>query len=399
MQHNDTSMGGQGELALSEAAERHCELVRGHLQQLIAAADGFLTFERYMNAVLYAPGLGYYSGGAEKLGAGGDFFTAPELSRLFGACVAVQCAQILPHLESGVILEVGAGTGRLAADVLTRLDQAHQLPAQYRILEVSADLRDRQRRFLTQSAPQYLDLIRWIDAPPEDEYEGIVIGNEVLDALPAARFRWYPDRVEELGVQYREQQWVSAARPAPAIMTEDCRILERDAGGWDPGYVSEYCPQLIDWTRAVTRSLSRGAALWIDYGLPRAQYYLRERHEGTLLCHFRHRAHDDPFFFPGLQDITAWVDFTRLAEASRECAFDLAGFTTQAHFLAGCGIDQEMHRLAGDNQKAFARLASEARQLMLPGEMGERFKAMGWLRGLDLALCGFALRDLRPSLG
>jgi SAM-dependent MidA family methyltransferase len=399
MQHNDTSMVGQGELALSEAAERHCGRVREHLQQLIAVADGFLTFERFMAAALYAPGLGYYSGGAEKLGAGGDFITAPELSRLFGACVAVQCAQILPHLDSGVILEVGAGTGRLAADVLTRLDQAHQLPAQYRILEVSADLRDRQRRFLAQSAPKYLDLIRWIDTPPEEAYEGIVIANEVLDALPAARFRWYPDRVEELGVQYREQQLVAAARPAPAIITEDCRKLERDAGGWDSGYVSEYCPQLIDWTRAVTRSLSRGAALWIDYGLPRAQYYLRERHEGTLLCHFRHRAHDDPFFCPGLQDITAWVDFTRLAEASRECGFDLAGFTTQAHFLAGCGIDQEMHRLAGDDQKAFARLASEARRLMLPGEMGERFKVMGWLRGLDLPLTGFSLRDLRPTLG
>jgi SAM-dependent MidA family methyltransferase len=399
MQHNDTSMGGEGELALSEAAQRHCALVRERLQQLIAEAGGFLSFERYMAAALYAPGLGYYSGGAEKLGPGGDFITAPELSRLFGACVAVQCAEILPHLNCGVILEVGAGTGRLAADVLTRLDQAHQLPAQYLILEVSADLRDRQRRFLTQSVPKHLDLIRWIDAPPEEEYQGIVIANEVLDALPAARFRWFPDRIEELGVQYREQQLLSAARPAPAALAEDCRALAREAGGWDAGYTSEYCPQLVDWTRAITAGLKRGAALWIDYGLPRAQYYLPERHEGTLLCHFRHRAHDDPFFCPGLQDISAWVDFTRLAEASRACGFDLAGFTTQAHFLAGCGIDQEMHRLAGDNQKAFARLASEARQLMLPGEMGERFKVMGWLRGLDLPLCGFALRDLRPTLG
>ena len=392
-------MGGEGELALSAAAQRHCALVRERLQQLIAEADGFLSFERYMAAALYAPGLGYYSGGAEKLGPGGDFITAPELSRLFGACVAVQCAEILPHLNSGVILEVGAGTGRLAADVLTRLDQAHQLPAQYLILEVSADLRDRQRRFLTQSLPKHLDLIRWIDAPPEDEYQGIVIANEVLDALPAARFRWFPDRIEELGVQYREQQLVSAARPAPAALAQDCQALAREVGGWDLGYTSEYCPQLVDWTRAVTAGLTRGAALWIDYGLPRAQYYLPERHEGTLLCHFRHRAHDDPFFCPGLQDISAWVDFTRLAEASRACGFDLAGFTTQAHFLAGCGIDQEMHRLAGDNQKAFARLASEARQLMLPGEMGERFKVMGWLRGLGLPLCGFALRDLRPTLG
>jgi SAM-dependent MidA family methyltransferase len=398
MQPNDTATAGQGELSLGEAAERHCARMQEYLREQISAGGGYLSFERFMDAALYAPGLGYYSGGAEKLGRGGDFTTAPEVSRLFGACLAVQCAEILDQLRAGAILEVGAGSGRLAADLLSRLDQMQRLPAQYLILEISADLRDRQRRFLQQSAPKYLDRVHWIDAPPDAGFDGIVIANEVLDALPVARFRWYGGRVHELGVECREGQLAWAERPAAPAMTEACCALERAAGGWDAGYCSEYCPRLIDWTQAITRHLTRGAVLWFDYGLPRAQYYLPERRDGTLLCHFRHRAHDDPFFCPGLQDITAWVDFTRVAEASCACGFELAGFTTQAMFLAGCGIDEEMQRLAGDDRRAFARLAREARQLLLPGEMGERFKAMAWLRNLDTDLRGFCLRDLRHSL-
>jgi SAM-dependent MidA family methyltransferase len=181
-------------------------------------------------------------------------------------------------------------------------------------------------------------------------------------------------------------------------MAAACDALRRAAGGWDEGYTSEYCPRLIAWTRTVTQRLRRGAVLWFDYGLPRAQYYFAQRHEGTLLCHYRHRVHDDPLLYPGLQDITAWVDFTSLAEASRAAEFALAGFTTQAHFLAASGIDQEMQRLSKGDAARFARLAGEARQLMLPGEMGERFKVMAWLRGMELQLRGMALVDLRGSL-
>jgi SAM-dependent MidA family methyltransferase len=181
-------------------------------------------------------------------------------------------------------------------------------------------------------------------------------------------------------------------------VTEACRRLAQAGGAWDDGYVSEYCPRLSAWTHSVTHSLRTGAALWFDYGLPRSQYYLPERHDGTLLCHFRHRAHNDPFLYPGLQDITAWVDYTLLAEASRAAGFTLAGFTTQSFFLAGLKVDHEMRTMAGDDATEFARLANQARQLMLPGEMGERFKAMAWLRGLDLPLSGFALQDLRHTL-
>ncbi len=369
-----------------------------YLVEHIGAAGGWLSFERFMDAALYAPGLGYYSAGAHKLGAGGDFTTAPEVSRLFGTCVAVQCAEILGALGGGSILEIGAGSGRLAVDVLSRLAAFGRLPAHYWILEISADLRERQRRRFEQYLPRLQDRIRWLDRPPQEPYDGLVIANEVLDALPVTRFRWHPDRVEEFGVVIDDGRLAWAPRPAGLGVAEACRRLSKAAGSWDEGYVSEYCPRLVAWTQTVTHSLRAGAALWFDYGLPRPQYYLAERHEGTLRCHFRHRAHDDPLLYPGLQDITAWVDYTLLAEASRAAGFALAGFTTQSHFLAGLRVDQEMQSMAGDDAGLYARLANEARQLMLPGEMGERFKAMAWLRNLDLPLSGFTLQDLRHTL-
>jgi SAM-dependent MidA family methyltransferase len=409
------------------ADAEHSARLRVHIAAEIQAAGGWLSFERFMDLALYAPGLGYYNGGAAKLGAGGDFMTAPEVSRLFGACVAVQCAEVLREVVAGSVLEIGAGSGRLAADLLARLETLDQLPENYWILEVSADLRQRQREHLEKRLPQLFHLVHWLDRPPEESFDGVILANEVLDALPVARFRWHPSAVEELGVEIRggtaklgtgdgadggarggahggahadaralEFAW--GARPANAAMLDICRELSEASGPWDDGYVSEYCPRLGAWTRAVTQSLRRGAVFWLDYGLPRAQYYLPERHDGTLVCHFRHRLSDDPFANIGLQDITAWVDFTRVAEASRAAGFELAGFTTQAHFLAGLKIDQEMQLAAGGDANDFARLANQARQLMMPGEMGERFKAMAWLRGLYLPLSGFVLLDLRHSL-
>jgi SAM-dependent MidA family methyltransferase len=417
---DDSDDAGEGGAAADgSAAAEHSARVREHLASAINAAGGWLSFERFMDIALYAPGLGYYSGGAAKLGAGGDFTTAPEVSRLFGACLAVQCAEVLRGLGAGSVLEIGAGSGRLAVDLLARLETLRQLPDNYWILEVSADLRQRQREYLEKRLPQLLHRVHWLDRPPEEAFDGVILANEVLDALPVARFRWHPSSVEELGVEIardtsrdtrrrtrggtrgdggRAQDFAWGARPANAAMLDICRELAKVGGPWDDGYVSEYCPRLGVWTRSVTQFLRKGAVLWFDYGLPRAQYYLPERHEGTLVCHFRHRLSDDPFVNPGLQDISAWVDFTRVAEASSESGFELAGFTTQAHFLAGLKIDQEMQLAAGGDENQFARYANQARQLMMPGEMGERFKAMAWLRGLDLPLSGFALKDLRHSL-
>jgi SAM-dependent MidA family methyltransferase len=317
---------------------------------------------------------------------------------LFGACVAAQCAEVLREIGPGSVLEIGAGSGRLAADLLARLETLGQLPENYWILEVSADLRQRQREHLEKWLPQLLHRVHWLDRPPAESFDGVIVANEVLDALPVARFRWHLSAVEELGVEIRGQEFAWGARPANAAMLRFCRELSDVAGPWNDGYVSEYCPRLGAWTRAVTQPLRRGAVLWFDYGLPRAQYYLPERHDGTLVCHFRQRLSDDPFANIGLQDISAWVDFTCVAEASRESGFELAGFTTQAHFLAGLKIDREMRLVAGGDENLFARLANQARQLMMPGEMGERFKAMAWLRGLDMPLSGFALLDLRHSL-
>jgi SAM-dependent MidA family methyltransferase len=385
-------------MSLDAAAAGHSARVREHLTAQIDAAGGWLSFERFMDLALYAPGLGYYSGGAQKLGRGGDFTTAPEVSSLFGACVAVQCADVLRELTAGSILEIGAGSGRLAADVLERLESLGRLPQQYLILEVSADLRERQCQYLARRLPHLAPRVRWIDSPPQSSFDGVIIANEVLDALPVARFRRQSGSIDELGVAINDGTFVWAPRTAGAAMAEMCRRLCGAGGGWDEGYVSEYCPRVAAWTHAVTQSLRQGAALWFDYGLPRAQYYLPERHDGTLICHYRHQAHFDPFEHVGLQDISAWVDFTLLAEASHAAGFELAGFTTQAYFLAGTGIDREMHHRAGCDENAFARLAGEARQLMMPGEMGERFKAMAWLRALDIPLSGFALQDLRHTL-
>ena len=398
MPPNDTPSSRERELEPHDAALTHEMRVRAELMAQIAAGGGYLSFEKFMEFALYAPGLGYYSGGARKFGPDGDFITAPEVSALFGACVAVQCAEVCERIEAPVLLEIGAGTGRLALDILTRLESLDASPTNYWILETSADLRERQRTLLERRAPHLIDRVRWLDAPPEHEFEGVIIVNEVLDALPVARFRWRAHEVQELGVVAEGDKFAWAARTAGPAMNAVCQELERAAGGWDEGYVSEYCPRLKPWSRAVTRELKAGAVLWIDYGLPRAQYYLPERHEGTLLCHYRHCVHDDALAHPGLQDITAWGDFTALAEASRDAGFELAGFTTQAHFLAATGIDAQMQHLAGGDGAAFARLASEARQLMLPGDMGERFKVMAWLRGMDKELRGMSLVDLRHSL-
>ncbi len=398
MRRNDTPMAAQRELVLNDAQARHCARMHAYLTEQIAAAGGWLSFERFMDMALYAPGLGYYSAGAQKFGDGGDFTTAPEISGLFGACVARQCAQVLAALGGGCIMEIGAGSGRLAADVLTRLEALGQLPSEYWILEVSADLRERQRRHLARHAPRLQGRVQWLDEPPARSFDGLILANEVLDALPVTRFRWYPGRVEELGVGMDEARFAWSPRAAAPAVADACRRLAFSGGGWDAGYVSEYCPRLAAWTRGVTHGLRRGAALWFDYGLPRSQYYLPERHEGTLLCHFRHRAHGDPFLFPGLQDITAWVDYTLLAEAAHAAGFTVSGFATQSYFLAGLGIDREMHGMAGDDADRFAMLAAQARRLMLPGEMGERFKAMAWLRGLELSLSGFSLQDLRHTL-
>jgi SAM-dependent MidA family methyltransferase len=383
------------------AVERaHVERVSERIAARIDAAGGWIGFDRYMEIALYAPGLGYYSAGAHKLGPGGDFVTAPELSRLFGGCVARQCADILGALGRGSILEIGAGSGRLAVDVLSRLEELGRLPERYFVLEISADLRERQRRRIADAVPHLARRVEWLDAPPDVAFDGVVLANEVLDALPVKRFRWqgWESGCEEMGVARDGMRFEWAPRAGDASLSAECVRLAEAGGGWEEGYTSEYCERLTAWTRSVTESHRTGLALWIDYGLPRRHYYFPERRDGTLICHFRQRALADPFVAPGILDISAWVDFTRLAQAGTACGYALAGYTTQAHFLAGLSIAAEMQHLAGADPARFARLANEARTLLLPGEMGERFKAMAWMRGMESPLPAFAVQDLRHTL-
>lgn len=359
-----------------------------------AETAGFMPFSRFMERALYEPGLGYYSAGLHKFGAAGDFVTAPELGSLFAQCLAVQVAEVGAALGEYDVLEPGAGSGRLAADLLCALAEPAP-PTRYLILERSADLRAEQRRTIAARAPQAQERVIWLDEPPGRSWRGVVIANEVIDALAVERFRLRSGRVEQAGVGLEDGRFGWRFRPAPEPLEQAVRALGLEVT--EP-YTSEIQPHLGDWLQAITGRLERGLALFMDYGYPRAEYYLPERRDGTLICHYRHRAHADPFFWPGLQDLTAFVDFTALAEAGAACGMDLAGYTSQALFLLGCGLDQILAQRRAASDDAGLKLSAEAKQLTLPGMMGERFQAMALTRGVDLPLTGFRERDLSYRL-
>jgi len=387
------------------------------LRATIADAGGAISFARFMDLALYAPGLGYYRAGARKFGSGGDFVTAPELSPLFSRCLARQCQEILAALGGGQILELGAGSGVMAADLLLELRALNALPERYAILELSGELRDRQRQTLARRAPEVLDRVVWLDQPPEPEFRGIVLGNEVLDALPVERFRITAHGPRRLMVRWTEAGLAWAEGDEDPAVTAAIAGIEADLGGRLPeDYRSEYIPHLQDWLRTIAEPLAAGALLFVDYGYPRRAYYHPERTTGTLLCHYRHRAHDDPLILPGLQDITASVDFTAVAQAARAVGLDVAGYTRQNYFLFGCGLmdllaDQippnpPLEKGGGEaggisSPTDTVRYLEQARQvklLTLPGEMGDRFQAIALTRNLTLPLRGFSFRDERDRL-
>jgi SAM-dependent MidA family methyltransferase len=390
---------------LSDDERAHVALVAGHIRAFIRERGGVIGFDAFMRLALYAPGLGYYSAGATKLGVAGDFVTAPEVSSLFSRCLARQTADVLAD-TGGDILELGAGSGRMAADVLTELAALDRLPGAYRILEVSADLAERQRARIAQLPAELARRVSWLDAWPQRPMRGVVLANEVLDAMPVERFVLHgrPDgiAVNALGVGLAGEQfeWRELS-PSPEMLNAVADVVESLPAPLPEGYVSELCLAFQPWMAGLAAQLEAGVALLIDYGLPRAQLYHPERTRGTLRCHFRHRAHDDPFVNVGLQDITAWVDFTRVAEAADSAGLEVLGFATQAAFLIGAGMESllttEME-IAGDDFARRAALAGEARRLMLPGEMGEVFKVIALGRGYEAPLEGFSTQDLRPSL-
>jgi SAM-dependent MidA family methyltransferase len=384
----------------------HSERVVAHIRNFMRERGGVIGFDAWMRLALYAPGLGYYSAGAAKIGGSGDFVTAPEISSLFSRCLARQCADVL-QFTGGDVLELGAGSGRMAADILTELAALECLPERYLILEVSADLAERQRARLAELPPALSARVQWLDRWPERVMRGVVLANEVLDAMPVERFvlRNRPGGIDvrALGVGLTDAgdsgpafEWRETS-PTPELMHAVADIVEALPAPLPDGYVSEICLAFQPWIASLAAQLEEGVALLIDYGLPRAHLYHPDRASGTLRCHFRHRAHDDPFVNVGLQDITAWVDFTRVAESADSAGLSVLGFASQAAFLIGAGMESLLStemQIAGDDVRAQTRLAGEARRLLLPGEMGEIFKVIALGRGFESPLAGFSTQTL-----
>ncbi len=378
--------------APSPEALAHSRRVVAHLLSLIDDADGWIPFSRYMEAALYEAGLGYYAAGAAKFGAAGDFVTAPEITPLFGRTLAHAIAPVLAE-TGGELLELGAGSGRLAADLLGELARLGALPARYAILEVSADLRERQAATIRREWPELAGRVEWLDALPE-HFSGVVLGNEVLDALPVELVHW-----TESGPQLR-----GVVRAGEAFGWQDRPIgdplLRARAAALDlvPGYVSEINLAADALIASLGRMLERGLIVMIDYGFGAAEYYHPQRHMGTLRVHYRHHALDDPFHLPGLADLTAHVDFSAVARAGRAAGLTLAGYTSQAAFLLNSGLTELLTQTPPADAAAWLPQANAVQRLVSPAEMGELFKLIGFSRGEVPPLAGFARGDRRHSL-
>ena len=335
---------------------------------------GWISFARYMQLVLHEPGLGYYAGSAQKFGRAGDFVTAPELGKLFGRTLARQLRQI-----GGPVLEVGAGSGALAQTLLD------ELGCEYFILETSAELRERQSARLGKR-------VQFLDTLPE-RWAGTVIANEVVDAMPVHAVAWTERGVMERGVSFRDGKLVWAEKPASGDLLEEARAIKVPTP-----YQSEIGLVARAWMRTLGERLAEGAIFVIDYGFPRHEYYHPQRAMGTLMCHYRHQAHGDPFLHPGEQDVTAHVDFSALADAARDAGLEVLGYATQAQFLVNCGITDVLGEANIENALHYAPLAAEANKLLSPAEMGELFKVLAVGRRVARPLLGFARGDRSNTL-
>lgn len=373
----------------SSDEREHSERLIAHIREVITHAGGVIDFERFMDLALYAPGLGYYSAGSQKFGRAGDFVTAPEMSPLFARCLARQCTAILRQ-TGGDVLEVGAGSGRLAADMLRALADEGSLPERYLILELSADLRARQQQHLRDTVPDLCTRVQWIEALPS-HLRGVVVANEVLDAMSVARFRIMKDGVHAMGVAWEGDRFVW--RDVPADAHTQARVATLSL---DEGYMSEINARAEAWTQSIAHILEAGVLLLIDYGFPRTEYYHPDRRGGTLMCHYRHHAHDDPLVLVGLQDITAHVDFTAIAEAGYAAGLRVLGYASQAAFLLSLGLT-EFGAEETDPRALLAR-NQQIKLLTLPTEMGELFKVIALGRGVEPPLQGFTLQDRRARL-
>lgn len=364
----------------------------------IGQQNGIIPFDRYMELALYAPGLGYYTAGMRKFGPEGDFVTAPEISPLFSRSVAHQVKQLLDLSGGGEVLEFGAGSGRLAVDLLQELEQLDALPEHYWIMELSPDLRLRQQQLVAAEIPHLQPRLQWLDRLPQQRMRGAVIANEVLDAMPVHRFRvnsGEDGRVEEQMVACTAGELTTEWRPAPAGLQQEVLELGIECS---EVCASELNLRLKPWISELSTVLERGALLLIDYGYTRSEYFHPQHSEGTLMCHFRQHAHAEALLYPGLQDITAHVDFTAVAEAADDAGLRVAGYTNQASFLLACGIEKLLQSSAADQDAAWFQQTEGLKQLLLPSQMGERFKVMALTRGIDEQLLGFSLNNMLHQL-
>lgn len=371
----------------SPEAQAHSDQLRDLIHHDIARQGGWIPFSRFMELALYAPGMGYYSAGARKFGVAGDFVTAPEISSLFGRTLARQLVEIMaqstPH-----ILELGAGSGKLAVDILGELERQNSLPERYDILEVSADLRGRQQVLLQARLPHLIDRVHWLDALP-DSISGVLVANEVLDALPVHLVRWTDANIVERGVASKGENFVWQER-----LLESSMLLEIAQQIKVPDdTLSDVSLAARGLVSSLSERLHQGVLLFIDYGFGAREYYHPQRTQGTLMCHYRHHAHDDPFFLPGLQDITAHVDFTAVAEAAIDAGLHLYGYTTQAYFLINGGITDLLAETDAENICDYLPLSAQLQKLTSPAEMGELFKIIALGKGVNMPLCGFVSGD------
>lgn len=387
-------------LAADDAARSAA--VAERIRARLSERGGWLPFSEFMQIALYEPELGYYHVDRAIFGPAGDYVTAPELSPLYARCLAAAIAGALAESGGGDIVELGAGSGLMAAELVAALARLGTLPQRYRIVEPSPVLAARQRRWLERApgAAALAGRFEWLSAPPPEEWQGVAVANEVVDALPVDRFRIAASGCEAIGVVAAGSGFSWRSRPADAPLAAAVAALqEKLPSRMREGFVSELRPHQHDWLAAAASGLARGAIFVMDYGLPRAQYYHPSRDGGTICGFRRHRRVDDALCDPGAQDLTAWVDFSALADAGAAAGLRVAGFTTQAHFLLGTGIERELARLTeeGDDRERL-RHRQAAATLLLPGEMGERFKVMGLVRDLSGLAAGFGFRDLSASL-
>lgn len=372
-----------------DACEHSAKLI-AKIGRELTQEGGWISFARFMELALYAPELGYYAAGARKFGSAGDFVTAPEMTGFFGRSLARQVTQIMAA-SAPVILEVGAGSGRLAADLLLELEALGSLPSAYLILDLSPDLRERQQETLAKSAPHLLERVQWLEHLPED-FSGVVLANELLDAMPAQVVAWRESGIFERGVGLDSSgRFMWNERPASGALLAAAEEIARQCK-LPPGFVSEISLANRAWAAEWGHRLQCGALLLLDYGFPRREFYHPQREHGTLMCHYRHHSHPDPFYLPGLQDVTVHVDFTAIIAAAHGAGLELLGYTSQGQFLLNCGI-LDLLGAETSGTPDYIRATGAVNKLLMPHEMGELFKVIALGRGFDDSLLGFASGD------